>query len=239
MALDLFNEFAVLGDCDQCGRLFMFDGKNARARYTTAKAKFGIDLCQMCVAARQAGRFEFACQGCNSTVIGSLEEVKPLLNCFGKAFCSSCRTAFFGRWDPLNAAMVMLARRSRRRPPKRDRDPAALCRAYEVERDYCRKVRTLSRRHVMLHTELLNPMGHRLGRAGQSGAYQIDHVVPVTKCFAAEVAIELAAHPSNLRIIPWFVNVSRNNHFRLDTLIDWPGYDTIMPSPRRRRPKLL
>jgi hypothetical protein len=149
----------------------MFDGKNARARYTTAKAKFGIDLCQMCVAARLAGRFEFACQGCNSTVIGSLEEVKPLLNCFGKAFCASCRTAFFGRWDPLNAAMVMLARRSRRRPPKRDRDPAALCRAYEVERDYCRKVRTLSRRHVMLHTELLNPMGHRLGRAGQSGAY--------------------------------------------------------------------
>ena len=108
MALELFNEFSVLGDCDQCGRLFMFDGENARACYTTAKAKFGIDLCQMCVAARQAGRFEFACQGCNSTVIGSLEEVKPLLNCFGKAFCASCRTAFFGRWDPLNAAMVML-----------------------------------------------------------------------------------------------------------------------------------
>ena len=91
-------------------------------------------------------------------------------------------------------------------------DPAVRAANFEREQAYTKEVRALSRRTLALNVNALNPEGRLLGRAGQAGAYQLDHIVPVTVCFEHDIPIGLAAGISNLQLIPWFVNTSRGNH---------------------------
>lgn len=228
MTLNLFNDSMIHGDCDQCGRLFMFEGPGARERYQAAQREGGADLCKMCIAALHEGEYRWACEGCCAEVTGSLDEVKPLLNCFGKAFCASCRTAFFGRYDLGNEALVIVICRQLTNPPSEPLmgymiDPAVRAANFEREQAYTKEVRALSRRTLALNVNALNPEGRLLGRAGQAGAYQLDHIVPVTVCFEHDIPIGLAAGISNLQLIPWFVNTSRGNHFSIERLVGWPG----------------
>jgi len=73
MTLNLFNDSMIHGDCDQCGRLFMFEGPGARERYQAAQREGGADLCKMCIAALHEGEYRWACEGCCAEVTGSLD----------------------------------------------------------------------------------------------------------------------------------------------------------------------
>lgn len=51
----------------------------------------------------------------------------------------------------------------------------------------------------------------RRGRAGVRGATQLDHIVPIRKCFDASVPASVCADVSNLRILSWRENVSKRD----------------------------
>lgn len=47
---------------------------------------------------------------------------------------------------------------------------------------------------------------NRLGLCGKKNGLQIDHLFTVNDCYINNVPIEIAAHPSNLRLVPWQEN---------------------------------
>jgi len=59
MVLKLFNRSLVFGDCDRCGRLWLFEGRRPRAQYQNMKAKYGVDLCEHCQTARLLGYYKY------------------------------------------------------------------------------------------------------------------------------------------------------------------------------------
>lgn len=63
------------------------------------------------------------------------------------------------------------------------------------------------------HKELLNPNDHPIGIAGTDGAYQVDHIVSVRKCFDHRVPPALCYDASNLRVIPWLANSNKSEKF--------------------------
>src|SRR5215204_2101941 len=61
-----------------------------------------------------------------------------------------------------------------------------------------------------------------VGPAGRSGSFQLDHIVPVSECFARKVPEADCASIENLQVVPWLVNVVRNNRFSPETMIGAP-----------------
>ena len=80
------------------------------------------------------------------------------------------------------------------------------------------------------YADVLNPNGHRLGRSGTAGAYQLDHIVLVSMCLEYGVAEDRASSVRNLQVVPWFVNLSRGSNVWPDKMIGWP-----YPVKRRKR----
>jgi len=97
-----------------------------------------------------------------------------------------------------------------------------LLRLYAKEVRYGATVRRLSRANLRSFPEILNPQGHKLGRSGEADAYQLDHIVPVSLCWAYRVAKENASSIRNLQVVPWFVNISRGSGMLLEWMVGWP-----------------
>jgi len=89
-------------------------------------------------------------------------------------------------------------------------------------------VRRMSRANLQRYADILNPKGHKLGRSGVPGAYQLDHIVPISLCWDYRVPEDRASAVRNLQVVPWFVNLSRGGNMRLESLIGWPH-------PRKQR----
>jgi len=132
--------------------------------------------------------------------------------------------AFYGRYDAENPALIdVLAGRAARKG-KREKylDSEALQRLFEEEMQYASIVRRLSRANLRRHPAIVNPHGHKLGRSGVAGAYQLDHIVPVSVCWEYRVPEENASSLRNLQVVPWFVNLSRGSGIAIEHLIGWP-----------------
>ena len=83
-------------------------------------------------------------------------------------------------------------------------------------------MRRLSRANLRRFPDILNPQGHKLGRSGEADAYQLDHIVPVSLCWAYRVDEESASSVRNLQVVPWFVNTSRGDGMLLEWMVGWP-----------------
>ena len=148
-----------------------------------------------------------------------------MLNVFGKAFCQSCMTAFYGRYDAENPALksviaCIAAKKTLRSGTVSGSE--AQRQLFELERQYSDRVRRISKVNLRRNPQIVNPRGHVLGRSGATGAYQLDHIVPVSTCWEHYVSAEDAASVPNLQVIPWFVNISRGAHFDLERLVGCP-----------------
>lgn len=139
--------------------------------------------------------------------------------------CDDCARAYFGRYDPENPALrgVLESIRDRRKLRWKSArtwdEKQALTRLYGA---YGNRVRSLSRRTLEKQADVLNPKKRKIGRAGQPHTYQLDHIVPVVLCWEHYVAPEDAAHPANLQVISWGINLARSSHVNLDLLVGWP-----------------
>lgn len=77
---------------------------------------------------------------------------------------------------------------------------------------YRHKVYMATRSTYHKHKSTINPNNLPRGKAGQEGAYHLDHIVPVRWCFEHYVPIEICAHHTNLQMLGWTDNVgSRDN----------------------------
>jgi hypothetical protein len=208
--------------CEQCQRgSWRFEGWDNSKRYRDLISGKIAKLCERCINARKLGEYRYPCKGCAVEVRGSFEEVRDLL---GKTLCRRCMVAFFGRYDAHNPALidVLAGKAAKKKRRTRYLDPEAQWRLLEEEMRYADTVRRLSRTNLRKHPEILNPHRHKLGRSGVAGAYQLDHIVPVSVCWEYRVLVENASSLRNLQVVPWFVNLSRGDGIAIEQLIGWP-----------------
>jgi hypothetical protein len=148
------------------------------------------------------------------------------MNVLGRAFCQECKVGFLGRYDPENPALRDVLGAAESAQVRRRRRAQAYANDWqqvlEQETRYCTTVRQMSRANLKRYADVLNPNGHRLGRSGTAGAYQLDHIVPVSMCLAYGVAEDRASSVRNLQVVPWFVNLSRGRNLSLENMIGWP-----------------
>jgi hypothetical protein len=137
--------------------------------------------------------------------------------------------SYYGRYDPENPAIIHVIAASVRKKKSRERyyDSDELVRE---ELRYGQRVRRLSHANLRRYPEILNPKGHKVGGSSVSGAYQIDHIVPISTCWGYKVPEISASDVRNLQVIPWLVNLSRGSGIRLEQLVGWP-----YPRMRKRK----
>jgi hypothetical protein len=69
---------------------------------------------------------------------------------------------------------------------------------------------------------LIHVLAARAVGSGVAGAYQLDHIVPISTCWEFEVPEVSASDTRNLQVIPWLVNLSRGSGIGLEDLVGWP-----------------
>jgi hypothetical protein len=194
------------------------------ASATRIKTRREPRLCKRCLDARRFGEYRYECNGCGMQVRGQFEDVRDLVNVLGRSFCRACMIAFYGRYDPENPALidVLAAKAEKKKGKKKYPDSEESMRLADEERRYGDRVRRLSHANLRRYPEILNPNGHKVGSSGVSGAYQLDHIVPISSCWEYQVPEENASDVRNLQFIPWFVNLSRGSGISLEQLVGWP-----------------
>jgi transcription elongation factor Elf1 len=79
---------------------------------------------------------------------------------------------------------------------------------------YQSKVWSLTRKTYNKHKDKINPNDLPRGKAGQKGAYHLDHIVPIRYCFEHSIPEEICAHPDNLQMLGWRENVGSRDKLK-------------------------
>lgn len=79
---------------------------------------------------------------------------------------------------------------------------------------YKSKVASLSRKNYLQNKDQINPNNLPRGKAGEEGAYHLDHIVPVRYCFEHNIPEEVCAHPENLQMLGWRANVGSRDKLK-------------------------
>jgi hypothetical protein len=222
-----FSSFkSIIEDCEQCGGIWSYEGWDNGRWYKAYISGQKPKLCRRCIDAKKRGEYRFQCRGCGTKMRGQLKELRKFLR---RSFCRNCMVSYYGRYDPENPALihVLAARAIKKKIRSRYYDSEESMRLAEEERRYGHRVRRLSHVNLRRNPEILNPNGHKIGGSGVSGAYQLDHIVPLSTCWEYKVPEDKASDIRNLQVIPWLLNLSRGSGIRLEQLVGWPG--------RRRR----
>jgi len=79
---------------------------------------------------------------------------------------------------------------------------------------YRNTVHNLTRITYTEHHQVINPTQLPRGKAGEDGAYHLDHIVPVRWCFEHKVPEEICAHNTNLQMLGWRENVGSRDKLK-------------------------
>lgn len=82
---------------------------------------------------------------------------------------------------------------------------------------YRHEVYRLTRISYKHHKSTINPFDLPRGKAGQRGAYHLDHIIPVRYCFEHNIPAEVCAHFDNLQMIPWSANITEGCKIKENT----------------------
>lgn len=82
---------------------------------------------------------------------------------------------------------------------------------YKDYQKYKRAVYSASRKTYNQYIHLLNPDGLLLGRCGTSGAYQIDHKVPISIGYQLKIPVIVMSVIENLQLMTWKENLNKSN----------------------------
>jgi len=221
MSAILASYTTIVGDCEQCGTSWSYEGWDNSRWYKAYISGAKPKLCKRCLDAKKWGEYRYWCRGCGVKMRGQMEELGELLK---MAFCRGCMTSYYGRYDPENPALihVLAARAVKQKKRRRYYDSEELVRLAREELRYGHRVRRLSHANLRRYPEILNPKGHKVGGSGVSGSYQLDHIVPISTCWEYEVPEVSASDVRNLQVIPWLVNLSRGSGISIEQLVGWP-----------------
>jgi len=81
---------------------------------------------------------------------------------------------------------------------------------------YRHEVYSLTRQVYNTNKSTINPDNLPRGKAGVEGAYHLDHIVSVRKCFEKGVPASICADPSNLQMLKWKANIKKRT--KIDTI---------------------
>lgn len=84
---------------------------------------------------------------------------------------------------------------------------------------YAHTVEMATRRSYYNHKHIINPLDLKRGLAGEMGAYQLDHIVPVRYCFDNNIPADVCGHHTNLQMLSWEDNITARNYLKEDTKI--------------------
>lgn len=76
---------------------------------------------------------------------------------------------------------------------------------------YKSEVASLTAKAYRQHHSTINPNNLERGAAGNEGAYQLDHIVPIRFCFEHNIPSYICADYTNLQMLPWEQNVSSSD----------------------------
>lgn len=79
---------------------------------------------------------------------------------------------------------------------------------------YKSDVYSKTKKNYELHEKEINPMELTRGRAGNDGAYHLDHKVPIRFCFDNNIPSDICAHPSNLQLMEWKDNIGSGDNIK-------------------------
>jgi hypothetical protein len=175
----------IVGECEQCNAFWRYEGWDNGRWYKAYISGKKPKLCKRCLNAQKYGEYRYRCDGCRKQVRGQFEDLRKLVNVWGRSFCQDCKISFFGRYDPQNPALIHVLSEMavKKKGRKRYYDSEEAMRLAQAERRYGHRVRRLSHANLRLHPEILNPNGHQVGPSGVSRAYQLDHIVPISTCW--------------------------------------------------------
>jgi hypothetical protein len=220
MATKFYTFKTISGDCEQCGAYWRYEGWDNGRWYKAYISGKKPKLCNRCLEARRVGEYRYPCRGCGVKMRGQLQDLGEL---FKMSFCRACMTSYYGRYDPENPAVIhVLATKAVKKKRWRYYDSEELEQLARAEERYGNRVRRLSHANLRRYPEILNPNGHKVGGSGVSGAYQLDHIVPISTCWEYKVPEVSASDVRNLQVIPWLVNLSRGSGIRFEKLVGWP-----------------
>lgn len=74
---------------------------------------------------------------------------------------------------------------------------------------YARKVHRLSQKIYEENKDIINPNNYPRTLCGIKDGWQLDHILPIKKCFEKGLTENEASSVSNLRLLPWKENLIR------------------------------
>jgi hypothetical protein len=77
--------------------------------------------------------------------------------------------------------------------------------------EYSKKVHKLTKSNYHKHKHVINPNNLPRGRAGVTGAYQLDHKVSIHFGFMNNISPEQIAAVDNLQLLTWKENLLKSN----------------------------
>jgi len=86
-------------------------------------------------------------------------------------------------------------------------------RIYDVSeyKKYARKVRHLTEQTYAKYYQEINPNKYPRTLCGVEGGYQLDHILPLRRCFDEGIEDVICAAKHNLQMIPWEENLRRRS----------------------------
>lgn len=79
---------------------------------------------------------------------------------------------------------------------------------------YRHQVYMATRATYRKHKALINPLELPCGKAGQKGAYHLDHIVPVRYCFEHNIPPKACGHYTNLQMLSWKENITIHDNLK-------------------------
>lgn len=85
---------------------------------------------------------------------------------------------------------------------------------------YKKLVGYYTNKNYQYYKNKINPDNLTRGRCGSHGAYQLDHIVPISWCFKHGVPAMTSGHQDNLQMITWLQNIQYKDKLKLDNIPD-------------------
>ena len=151
------------------------------------------------------GPFVRNCPKCNKELCYSRKDIRDRAN-KQNSICNSCSAKLYKKsW----VNVIKNKHRQQMAATKAGYDTYdEYLKDLDNKKKYYREVRKITRQQDI---SILENYEKLRGLCGVNGAYQLDHIIPISVAYEKQMNPEDVGHISNLQIIPWKKNLSKSN----------------------------